>query len=129
MDVFLKSVIEIYLNELEKRRELISWQTYQNSGLGILFFLDDSKETRNPRKEIFFPPPTNVQLEMVERVSNVALQWRLMNFFRESSQPKTHSLSLNESIFGVWPTSSCPLGPMSTPDKLLTSSSRSPAPL
>ncbi len=68
---------------------------------------------------------------MVERVSNVALQWRLMNFFREFSQPKKHiplslSLSLNESFFGVWPPSSCPLGPMSTPDKLLTSSSRSP---
>lgn len=39
---------------------------------------------------------------MVERVSNVALQWRLMNFFREFSQTKKHiplSLSLNESIF------------------------------
>jgi hypothetical protein len=37
------------------------------------------------------------------------------------------SLSLSTSqFFGVWPTSSCPLGPMSTPDKLLTSSSRSP---
>jgi hypothetical protein len=54
-------------------------------------------ETQRKKKMKIFP--TNVQLEMVERVSNVALQWRLMNFFREFSQPKKHiPLSLSQRV-------------------------------
>jgi hypothetical protein len=55
-----------------------------------------------------------VLLEMVERVSNVTLQWRLMNFFREFSQLK-HILFLSQRVNFWCLANPCPLEPMSTP--------------